>query len=430
MSYRIAGIDVHKKMLAVVVSNVEVESEFQFERRMFGGNPEQLRLLGAWLLEQEVEEVVMESTAQYWKSVWEALERYWKPLRQKQEGAGRMSGTLHLAQAQSNRGPRGRKRDFPDAERLVKRLVAQELRLSFVPDAEQRLWRTVTRRKYQLTQDRARLQNQVESLLEETHIKLSSLVSDVLGASARRMLKALADGETNPAALAVLADKQVRATAEQLCDALGGCTELNPVYRRLLKMALEQLQFLEKQIGQLDQELATLLHPHQDAVQRLAEVPGLGVDSAQQIIAEVGPTAATFPSGEHLSSWVGACPGDEESAGVNYSHRSPKGNRHMRRLLNQAANAAAKNKGSIFEIVYRRSVPRLGHNQAIGAIAHRQCRLIWLILHQRVRHEERGPAVTKRSKQLRTWKMLRQLRSLGYRIETPNPQQPSQAQAR
>src|SRR5258706_242565 len=258
MPYRIAGIDVHKKMLAVVVSNVEVESEFQFERRMFGSNPEQLRSLAAWLLEQEVEEVVMESTAQYWKPVWGALERYWKPIREKREGASRRSGTLHLAQALSNRGRRGRKKDFRDAERLVKRPVA-----------------------------------------------------------------------------------------------------------------LEQLQVLEQQIGELDQEPASLLRQHQDALERLAEVPGLGVDSATQILAEVGPTAATFPSGKHLSSWVGACPGDEESAGVNYSHRSPQGNRHMRRLLNQAANAAVKVKGSIFEIVYRRSVPRLGHNQVIGAIAHR-----------------------------------------------------------
>jgi transposase len=428
MSYRIAGIDVHKKMLAVVVSDVEIESEYQFERRMFGSSPDQLRSLATWLLEQEVEEVVMESTAQYWKPVWEALERYWKPLRQKREGAGRRSGTLHLAQAQSNRGRRGRKRDFPDAERLVKRLVARELTLSFVPDAEQRLWRTVTRRKYQLRRDHVRLQNQVESLLEEAHIKLSSLVSDLLGASARHMLKALAEGETNPAALAALADWKLRATPEQLCDALGACTDLKPVYRRLLKMALEQLQFLEQQMDQLDQELASLLHPHQDAVQRLAEVPGLGVDSAQQIIAEVGPTAATFPSEKCLSSWVGACPGDDESAGVNYSHRSPKGNRHMRRVLNQTANAAARTKGSIFDIVYRRSVPRLGHNQAIGAIAHRQCRLIWLILHQGVRYEERGPAVTKQSKQKRTARMIRQLRALGYRIDPPNPQ-PSQAHA-
>jgi len=417
MSYRIAGIDVHKKMLAVVVADVEVEGEYQFERRLFGGNPDHLRLLAHWLIEQQVEEVVMESTAQYWKPVWGALEQYWKPTGQKREGTGPMSGTLHLAQAQSNRGPRGRKKDFPDAERLVKRLVANELSLSYVPDAEQRLWRTVMRRKYQLTRNRVQLQNRLEALLEEAHIKLSSLVSDLLGASARRMLKALADGETDPAALASLADKNLRATPAQLCDALGACTELNPVYRRLLKMFLEELQLIDQQIGQLDQEMATLLGQHQAAVERLAEVPGLGVDSAQQIIAEVGATAATFPSAKQLSSWVGACPGDEESAGVSKSHRSPKGNRHMRRILNQCANAAAKSKGTIFEIVYRRLVSRLGHNQTIGAIAHRLCRLIWIILHQNVRYEERGPSVSAKSRQRRTHRMIRELRNLGYRVE-------------
>lgn len=333
-----------------------------------------------------------------------------------------MSGALHLAQAQSNRGRRGRKRDFPDAERLVKRLVAQELTLSFVPDTEQRLWRTVMRGKYQLTRNHARVQNRLEALLEEAHIKLSSLVSDLLGASARRMLKALAEGETNPVALAALADRRLRATPAELCDALGACAELNPVYRRLLKMALEELQFIEQQIGKLDQEMASLLSQHQDAVQRLAEVPGLGPDSAQQIIAEVGATAATFPSAKNLSSWVGACPGDEESAEVNKSHRSPKGNRQMRRILNQAANAAVKHKGSIFDIVYRRQVPRMGHKQSIGAIGHRLCRLIWLILHQGVRYEERGPAVSRKSKQQRTARMIRELRLLGYRIEPASVQ--------
>jgi transposase len=417
MSYRIAGIDVHKKMLAVVVVDVEVEGEYQFERRRYGSNPEHLRLLAEWLIEHEVEEVVMESTAQYWKPVWGALERYWKPNCQKREGAGPMSGALHLAQAQSNRGPRGRKKDFPDAERLAKRLVANELTLSFVPDTEQRLWRTVTRRKYQLTRNHVRLQNQLESLLEECHIKLSSLVSDLLGVSARRMLKALAEGETNPAALAALADKKLRATPAQLCDALGACTELKPIYRQLLKMFLEELQLIDQQISQLDQELAGLLRRHQDAVEHLAEVPGLGVDSAQQIIAEVGAKAATFPSAKHLSSWVGACPGDDESAGVSKSHRSPKGNRHMRRILNQAANAAAKSKGTIFEIVYRRLVSRLGHNQTIGAISHRLCRLIWIILQQGVRYEERGPSVNAKSRQRRTRRMIRELRSLGYRVE-------------
>src|SRR2546426_6210206 len=417
MYYRIAGIDVHKKMLAVVVADVEVEGEYQFERRLFGGNPDHLRLLAHWLIEQQVEEVVMESTAQYWKPVWGALDQYWKSTGQKREGTGPMSGTLHLAQAQSNRGPRGRKKDFPDAERLVKRLVANELSLSFVPDAEQRLWRTVMRRKYQLTRNRVQLQNRLEALLEEAHIKLSSLVSDLLGASARRMLQALADGETDPAALAALADQRLRATSAQLRDALGACTEINPVYRRLVKMALEELQLIEQQIGQLDQEIASLLRQHQDAVQRLAEVPGLGVDSAQQIIAEVGAKATTFASAKNLSSWVGACPGEEESAGVNRSKRSPKGNRQMRRILNQAANAAAKHKGSIFEIVYRRLVLRLGHNKTIGAIAHRLCQLIWIILHNGVRYEERGPSVCEKAKRARTSRMIRTLRTLGYRVE-------------
>ena len=417
MGYRIAGIDVHKKKLAVVLADVEVEDEYQFERRWYGSNPEQLRRLAEWLIEQQVEEVVMESTAQYWKPVWEALERYWKPTWEKQEAAGRMSGTLHLAQALSNRGRRGRKRDFPDAERLVKRLVSQELILSFVPDAEQRLWRTLTHTRYQRTRDKVRLQNQLEALLEEAHIKLSSLVSDLLGASARRMLKALADGETDPAAVAALADQRLRATPAALRDALGACTELNQVYRRLVKMALADLQLIEQQIGQLDQEIASLLREHQDAVQRLAEVPGFGVDSAQQIIAEVGTKATTFPSAKNLVSWVGACPGEEESAGVNRSKRSPKGNRQMRRILNQAANAAVKHKGSIFEIVYRRLVLRLGHNKTIGAIAHRLCKLIWIILHDGVRYEERGPAVCEKSKRLRTMRMIRTLRNLGYRVE-------------
>src|SRR6266702_3982756 len=416
MPYRVAGIDVHKRKLAVVVVDVE-EDEYRFERRWYGSNPEQLRVLSEWLIEQQVEEVVMESTAQYWKPVWEALERFWKAKCQSREGASRMSGALHLAQSLSNRGRRGRKSDFRDAERLVKRLVSAELVLSFVPDAEQRLWRTLTRTRYQRTRDKVRLQNQLEALLEEAHIKLSSLVSDLLGISARRMLHALADGETDPAAVAALAHQRLRATSAELRDALGACTELNPVYRRLARLALDDLQLIEQQIGQLDQEIASLLREHQDAVQRLAEVPGLGVDSAQQIIAEVGAKAATFASAKNLVSWVGACPGEDESAGVNRSKRSPKGNRQMRRILNQAANAAVKHKGSIFEIVYRRFVPRLGHNKTIGAIAHRLCQLIWIILHRSVRYEERGPAVSEKAKRQRTSRMIRTLRNLGYRVE-------------
>src|SRR5687768_15899325 len=414
MPYHIAGIDVHKKMLAVAVADVAVDGDFHFERLKVGTSPVQLRALADWLVEREVDEVVMDSTTQYWRPVWEALERYWRPTRPTHPDASPVSGTLHLAQAQSNRAAGGRKRDFPDAERLVKRLVAQELTLSFVADAEQRLWRTVMRRKYQSTRNRVQLHNRLESLLEEAHIKISSVVSDLLGTSARRMLHAVGDGETDPTALAALADSRLRATSDQLRDAFGACADLHPVYRRLVKLTLDELRTIEDHLTQLDQQMAQLLAHQHDAVQRLAEVPGLGVDSAQQIIAEVGASAAAFPSAKQLASWMGACPGNEESAGVNYSHRCPKGNRQMRRVLNQAA---VKAKGTIFAIVYRRLVPRLGHAQAIGAIAHRLCRLIGKILHEGVRYEERGPAVSVEAKKVRTRKMIRELRTLGYRVE-------------
>lgn len=421
MAYRIAGVDVHKKMLAVAIADVEVEGEWRFERRQFGTSPKHLQQLAEWFAEHDVEEVVMESTAQYWRPVWEALERQWQPARRARVAAGPTSGALHLAQAQSNTGPRGRKQDFPDAERLVRRLVAHELTLSFVPDVTQRLWRTVTRRKYQLTCNRVQLRNRLECLLEEAHIKVSSLVSDLLGPSGRRMLRAVASGETDPATVAALGSARLHATPDQLRDALGACVDLHPLYRRLLAMALDELEVIDAHVRQLDEELARLLREHQAAVERLAAVPGLGVDSAQQIIAEVGPTAATFVTAKRLASWVGACPGHDESAGVNHSRRSPNGNRQMRRLLNQAANAAVKTKGSIFELVYRRHVVRLGHAQAIGAIAHRLCRLVWKILHDGVVYEERGPAVIKARTQRRAAKMIRELRSLGYCVTPTLP---------
>jgi transposase len=416
MSYKIAGMEIHKRMVAVVIADVAGEGEYQFERRKFGCGGEPLRLLAEWLVANEIEEVVMESTAQYWKPVWESLERDWQPVS-RARAAGAKSGSLLLAQAKSNRAPRGRKNDFADAERLLKRLVANELVLSFVSDTEQRLWRTVSRQKRQLTRARVRLQNQLEALLEQAQRKLSSLVSDLLGVSARRMLQALADGESDPGRLAALAHGRLRATPEQLCDALGAAAQLSAVYRRLLQMLLDELTLQERHREQLDQELSGLLTAHHSAIQRLAEVPGLGLDSAQQILAEVGANAAAFPSAKNLASWVGVCPGEEQSAEVSKSARSPKGNRNLRRLLNQAAHAAVKTKGSVFEWVFGRLRTRLAYREAIWAIAHRLCRLIWKILHQGVAYEERGPAVSLKSKRNRATRMIRELRKLGYRVE-------------
>lgn len=417
MPYRIAGIDVHKRMLAVVIADVAVEGAYRFERAKFGATDGELRRLADWLLQEQVQEVAMESTAQYWQPLWAMLERCWKPVTQQAPGAGPQSGSLHLAQAQSNRGPRGRKNDFRDAERVVRRLVAQELVLSFVPDPEQRLWRTLTRRSYQLKQDKTRFQNRLESLLEQMHIKLSGLVSDLLGVSARRMLRALAQGETDPATIAALADPTLRASQEQLRDSLAACVELKPVYRRLLQMELEQLDFLEAQLHRLGGEIVKLLEVHQAAVARLAQIPGLGVESAQQIIAEVGPTAAAFASAKSLSSWVGTCPGESLTAGKVLSTRSPKGNRNMRRLLNQAAHAAVKMNGSIFQVIFHRLLPRMPYKKAIWAIAHRLCRLIWTILHGGVPYQEHGPELDAKSRQRRLAKWIKELTKAGYRVQ-------------
>ncbi|HUE24935.1 MAG TPA: transposase [Bryobacteraceae bacterium] len=174
---------------------------------------------------------------------------------------------------------------------------------------------------------------------------------------------------------------------------------------------------MEKQMEQLDPEAAGLLQEHQEAVQRLAEVPGFGVDSAVQMIAEVGPEAATFDSAKELASWVGACPGSEESAGEPQSTRSPKGNGTMRRLLNQAAQSAVKVRGSIFDITFRKLLPRLGYKTAIWAIAHRLCRLLWILLRKGVRYQELGPQVSAKPQSKHTARMIKELKKLGYRVE-------------
>jgi len=168
------------------------------------------------------------------------------------------------------------------------------------------------RTKYQLRRNKVRLHNQLEALLEEGHIKLSSLGSDLLGASARGCAAGVGGWRKLIRRLGRLGRPALRATSAQLRDALGACTELNPVYRRFGEDGARGVAMIEQQIGQLDQEMANLLLQHQDAVQRLAEVPVSG-DSRQQIIAEVGAKAATFPSAKNLSSWVGACPGEERA---------------------------------------------------------------------------------------------------------------------
>jgi transposase len=415
MSYNVASIDVHKKVQMVVVATasdqvVDAAGEaLQFECRRFGTGARERNQIIGWLRERQVREVVLESTAQYWKPIWLDLEPHFK---------------LHLAQAQSNRAPKGRKNDFGDAKRLARRLLAGELMLSFVPSAEQRRWRTITRGKQQLVEDRVRLQNQLEALLEEGRIKLSSVISDLLGVSGRRILEAMAQGETDPQRLAQLGNHRLQSSVEELADALNG--SLDPVQRELLKLYLERLHLLDQQIDQLDRLIATALQQHQDAVIRVAEVPGFGVDSAHQLLAEIGVDAEAFPSADQFASWAGFCSGSKVSAEKNHSSRSAKGNRFVRRLFTQAAHAAAKKKGSRFQSLFRRFLPRQHYTGAIWVLAHRLARLIWKILHQGVHYIEQGQDSPPEAKQRRARKMVQTLRRMGYAV-TLTPLTPESA---
>jgi transposase len=400
MSYKVAGIDIHKKVLMVVVADAAAV-EGELESRRFGTAASEREHLVAWLRERGVQQIVMESTAQYWKPIWLDLEPHFSQ--------------LHLAQAHSNRAPKGRKHDFADAQRLLRRLLAGELILSFVPDAEQRGWRTITRAKVQLVRDRVRLQNQIEALLEEMRIKLSSVISELLGLSGRRILRALAQGNSDPTELAELGDFRLKCSRQELTDALRG--QVQPAHRQMLQLFLERLEVLDRHAQQLDQMVAAAMRPYQDAVVRLSGAPGFGPDSAQQIIAEVGAYAKSFDSAAQFASWAGLCPGREESAEHNHSSRSPKGNPFLRRILTQAAQAAVHKKGCHFQKTFQRWLPRLGYQAALWAIAHKLGRLVWKILHQGVHYLERGEPSDPARQRRRANKMVRTLRSMGYSVE-------------
>ncbi len=408
----VAGIDVHKAMLAVVIGGSGMD-ESAYERRKFGTSTAQIRSLAAWLRERGVVEVAMESTAQYWRPVWLGLESQFR---------------LQLAQARSNPAPKGRKSDYRDALRIVRRMLANDLTWSFVPPAQQRIWRIWARTRVQMIQAQQQFRNQLECILEEGQIKLSTVVSDLLGKTGRRILDALVRGDSNPAALAALADRRIRATQAQMQEACDGNMLL--AHREILKIFLNQIDGLEKQIQEIEQQLAKEQQEYADAIKRLCEIPGIDVQAARIILAEVGPEAVAFATAAQLASWAGACPGRDESAGISHSNASPKGNRHLRRILNQIAWAAIRTKGSYFQIKFERWVVRLGPQKAAWAIAHKILKLIWKVLKQGVRYQERGtlPTDPKAVKRLRL-RHIAALKKLGFEVTLTPANQGSEASA-
>lgn len=373
--YRVvAGIDVHKKMLAVVIRQLSGE-QVEYVQRKFGTMRSEIEHLAAWLQQHQVSEVVMESTAQYWRPVWYGLESHFR---------------LHLTHPLKTRAPRGRKRDFRDARRLADRWYSGDLEASFVPGAEQRSWRWLTRTRVQLKRKLSMIRSQMEGLLEEGGIKLAAVASDIFGVSGWAMLNRIADGETNIDEMLGEARGALRKKKAQLKEAL--VAQLEPIYRFLLKQHMAQVRLLWQQVEDINERLASSMKQHVVVLNRLSRIPGVDVYAAQELVAEIGPQAAAFPSAEQFASWVGVCPGSNESAGINYSHRSAKGNRFLRRLLCQVAWGAIHTKETFFAGLFARLKPRVEGKGAAWAVAHRVGKVIWLILHNGVEYEEKGPA--------------------------------------
>jgi transposase len=374
MDRRIAGIDVHKKMLAVVV-RVEGKEGVEYEKRKFGTTQNEIQHLGAWLQHQQVDEVVMESTAQYWRPVWYGLEPHF---------------ALHLCHPLKVKAPRGRKRDYRDAQRLADRWHSGDLEESFIPGAEQRSWRWLTRTRVQLRRLIGVVRNRVEGLLEEGGIKLTAVATDPFGVSGWAMLQLLSKGETDVTKLAGQARGRMRKKEAQLKEALAG--RLDPMYRKLLAQNLEQVELLRKQIEEINEALAESMKAHLSTLVRLAKIPGVDLAAAQELLAEIGAGALAFATAEQFASWVGVCPGSQESAGVCYSHRSAKGNRYLRRLLCQIAWSAIRAKTTFFAGLFARLLPRIERKGAAWAVAHRMAKVVWLIMHQGVEYQEKGSA--------------------------------------
>lgn len=397
----VAGMDVHKKMVAVVVGRPR-EGKIEYEQRKFGTTRAEIMHLAAWLQHEQVGEVVMESTAQYWRPVWYGLEGQFK---------------LHLVHPLKSKGPRGRKWDFRDARRLRDRWCSGDLEESFIPDAEQRSWRWLTRSRVQMKRMIGVIRNRVEGLLEQGQIKLTAVASDPFGVSGWAMLEKIAGGETDVAVLVAEARGALRKKEAELKEALAG--RLEPVYRLLLRHSMEQVELVRGQIEEINQELMRGMKDHIPTLVRLSKMPGVDLYAAQELLAEIGPGAMAFPSPEQFASWVGVCPGSHESAGVCYSSRSAKGNRYLRRLLCQIAWAAVHTKETFFGALFARFLPRLEAKGAIWAVAHRIASVVWRLLHEGVEYQERGPApLNPRTLARRCRRLMRECARAGIELQT------------
>jgi transposase len=398
---RCAGLDVHQATVATCVRVPGERGQPAQHLRVFGTTTADLLALGDWLEAHGVTHVAMESTGDYWKPVYYALEARFTCL---------LVNAAHLKHVP------GRKTDMKDCAWIAQVLEHGLVRGSLVPPAPIRELRDLTRHRKALIQERTRHANRLHRVLEDAGIKLAVVASDILGVSGRAMLEALMRGTTDPEILADLARGRLRAKLPALRQALAG--RFRDHHAFLVGQILAHLDYLDEAIDMVSGRIEELLAPFgAEAVERLDTIPGIDRRTAEVILAELGLDMSVFPTAAHAASWAGLCPGNHESAGKRRSGKTRKGSRWLRAALIEAALAAIRTRDCAFGARYRRVMRHRGHQKAVVAVAHALLVTAYHILARRTVYVEPGAAYYDRRNAERIRRQaIHTLERQGYRV--------------
>lgn len=400
-----AGLDIHKRTVVVTIIIPGPNGQPIKKTRSFETVTASLLELSDWLAEHSITHVAMESTGEYWKPIYNILEDNFE---------------LLLVNAQHIKAVPGRKTDVKDSEWIAELLRYGLLKASFVPPKGQRQLRELTRFRSTFVRERANQINRVQKVLESANIKLASILTDIDGVSGRAMLRALIEGTASPEAMAQLAKGRLKAKRESLELALEG--RVRPHHRFILQELLSQIESLDATIAKFNEQIQEYCRPFEAAVERLDTIPGVGRETAEIIVSEIGTDMSRFPTADHLASWAGVAPGNKESAGKRLSGRTTKGNHALVDALTQAAWAASHTKHTYLSAQYRRLAARRGRKRALVAVAHS----ILVIAYHLVKNQENyrelgGDYFDKRNPQTVAKRLVRRLESLGYNVTLEQP---------
>jgi transposase len=397
---RCAGLDVHQKMV-VACARLAAPGAITHEVRTFGSTTRELLALADWLAQRGITHVAMESTGVFWKPVWHVLEGQFELV---------LANAMHLRQIP------GRKSDVNDATWIADLLAHGLIRSSFVPPAPIHELRDLTRTRKQLVREVAQHTLRLQKILEDANLKLTTVVSDILGVSGRAILEALIAGEQDPERLADLTRGRLKATRPTLIDALHGA--VTDHHRFMLKLHLTQIDVLEGAVREVEGRLDGALAPFRAAVQRLITMPGVSETVARVIVAEVGLDMARFPTAGHLVSWAGLCPRLHESAGKRLSTRTRPGAPWLKTTLVQAAWAAVRTKESYLRAQFLRLKSRRGPKKAILAVAASMLTASYHMLKHDVDYRDLGhDHFDRRDKAKLARGLIRRLHDLGLTVE-------------